>query len=99
MIVARASRRAAIETALGAAVDPRLTFGAWVATQPAAVQDSVLGPRRAARFRAGTLVVDRYTDPPLPGLTLEQLAATLGLDLGEIIATDPETQNPGENDR
>lgn len=51
-------------------------FGAWLRSQPPAVQDRALGRRRAERYRAGELQIDRFTDPPGAPLTLEQLAAT-----------------------
>lgn len=64
----------------------------WLAVQPPDVQDRALGPHRAAKFRAGELPITRFTDPPLPPMSLEQLAATVGL-------TVPNDIEPGENDR
>lgn len=53
----------------------------WLAAQPPDVQDAALGPQRAAKFRAGELPIARFTDPPLPPMSLEQLAATVGLTI------------------
>lgn len=57
----------------------REDFPTWLARQAPADQDAALGARRGAAFRAGALPITRFTDPPLPPLSLEQLAATLGL--------------------
>lgn len=35
------------------------TYGAWLKTQPASVQDEALGPKRAELFRGG-MTVDRF---------------------------------------
>src|SRR5574343_62362 len=41
-------------------VDAGLTFFQWLKSQPAAFQDSALGPKRAALFRDGGLSADRF---------------------------------------
>ncbi len=66
----------------------------WIARQSAADQDRALGPKRGAAFRAGSLPIDRYTDPPLPPLSLEQLAATLGITITPAAADADRVDDP-----
>lgn len=51
----------------------RRTYAEWLRSQPAAVQDDVLGPTRAKLFREGKLDLDRFTDRSGAVLTLDQL--------------------------
>lgn len=89
----RAAKRAWLDQQLGAAGPPVRDFGAWIRAQPEQVQDLALGPRRARQLRAGELAVDRYTDPPGPPLTLEQLAATVPEPF-PMSGLDPDDSNP-----
>ncbi len=54
------------------------TYGEWLARQPAARQDEVLGAERAALFRAGKVTFDRFYDDKGRWLTLAQLLARIG---------------------
>lgn len=67
----RAAKVAALDRQMGGVAEPE-TYPQWLRAQPVAVQDRILGARRAAAFRAGTLPVTRFTDHG-PALTLEQL--------------------------
>lgn len=40
----------------------RITYGQWLKSQPAAVQDEALGPTRGKLFRDGKLSIDRFAD-------------------------------------
>lgn len=86
----RAEKRAHLEQRLGGRGER--DYGAWLRSQPPAVQDRVLGRRRAERYRAGDLHIDRFTDPPGAPLTLEQLAATRPED-DDLVGPDS-TANP-----
>jgi SPP1 gp7 family putative phage head morphogenesis protein len=50
-----------------------ITYPKWLASQPAAVQNDVLGRSRAALFRSGELTVDRFVDSQHRVLTLDAL--------------------------
>ena len=52
---------------------PVRDYGAWLRSQPASVQDDILGRTRGKLFREGGLEVDRFTDSKGKVLTLEQL--------------------------
>lgn len=56
-------------------VDANLSYGQWLKTQPAGVQDEVLGARRARLFRTGGLTIDKFTNDRGTWLSLEQLEA------------------------
>lgn len=53
----------------------RDTYTNFLKSQDAAFQDSALGPRRAAMFRAGTLQLNQLTSATLVPLNLQQLQA------------------------
>lgn len=74
------ARRILIEANLGPEVPAKIDYATWLRDQPDDWQDRILGREKAARFRAGDLVVERYTDPPSVAFTLEDLAA--GADVG-----------------
>lgn len=59
----------------GMAPFPRKKFEEWLRDQPKGVQDDVLGPARAALYRAGKLPIDRFVDGGGRTLSLEQLKA------------------------
>lgn len=40
----------------------KTTYGEWLARQPAAVQEDVLGPARYKLFSKGELSIDRFVD-------------------------------------
>jgi hypothetical protein len=46
----------------GGQVDANMTYGQWLKTQPAGVQDEVLGPIRARLFRNGGLTIDKFVN-------------------------------------
>lgn len=50
-----------------------LTYGDWLAKQPAGFQDDVLGDTKGKLFRKGGLTVDRFVDRAGNELTLDQL--------------------------
>lgn len=50
-----------------------LTYGAWLAKQPAAFQDEILGPTKGLLFRKGEVPVDRFVDRSGHAYTIEQL--------------------------
>lgn len=52
-----------------------MTYGEWLARQPASFQDHVLGPARAKLFRSGSLTVKDFVDSKWEPLTLQQLIA------------------------
>jgi len=52
---------------------PRRTYAEWLKDQPDEVQDDILGPTKAALFRAGKLTLDRFIDRSGKVLTLDQL--------------------------
>jgi hypothetical protein len=54
-------------------VDANMTYGQWLKTQPAGVQDEVLGPTRAKLFRNGGLTIDKFQNDRGRWLSLEQL--------------------------
>lgn len=54
-------------------LESRQTYGEWLAKQPAAVQDDVLGKSRGQLFRDGGYTVDRFVDPSGEEYTLDQL--------------------------
>lgn len=49
------------------------TYQTWLARQPAATQDEVLGPTRGRLFRAGKLPLERFVDATGHEYTLEEL--------------------------
>lgn len=49
------------------------TYAQWLARQPAAFQDEVLGPTRAQLYRTGGLSVDRFVDASGHQYTLDEL--------------------------
>lgn len=54
-------------------VDANLSYGAWLRTQPASVQDEALGATRGKLFRAGEFEIDRFANERGRWLTLDQL--------------------------
>lgn len=50
-----------------------LTYGGWLARQPAAVQDDILGATKGKLFRDGGLTVDRFVDRAGREYTLDEL--------------------------
>ena len=52
-----------------------MSYGAWLADQPKAFQDKELGEKRAARFRSGDLVIDKYRDYTGETMDLEEVEA------------------------
>lgn len=52
---------------------PVRSYGEWLRSQPASVQDDILGRTRGKLFREGGLQVDRFTDSRGKVLTLDQL--------------------------
>ncbi|WP_225784241.1 phage minor head protein [Xenophilus sp. Marseille-Q4582] len=54
-------------------VDANMTYGAWLKGQPVAVQDQVLGEKRAALFRSGGLAIDKFFNDKGQYLSLDQL--------------------------
>jgi hypothetical protein len=46
----------------GGQVDANMTYGQWLKTQPAGVQDEVLGPTRSKLFRNGGLTIDKFVN-------------------------------------
>lgn len=54
-------------------VRANLTYGEWLAKQPAAFQDEALGKTRGKLFRQGDLNIDKFTDQAGNTLTLDQL--------------------------
>lgn len=55
-------------------VPDRITYPEWLASQPVAVQDDILGKARGALFRKGGLTLDRFVDRNGRLFTLEELA-------------------------
>lgn len=54
-------------------VSSKTTYGEWLARQPAAFQEDVLGPARYKLFSKGELSIDRFVDDDGRTLTLKQL--------------------------
>ncbi|KNY20438.1 hypothetical protein AKJ13_22320 [Methylobacterium sp. ARG-1] len=50
-----------------------LTYGAWLAKQPASLQDEVLGKAKGLLFRKGGLTVDKFVDRSGHAYTLDEL--------------------------
>ena len=50
-----------------------LTYGAWLKKQPLALQQEVLGVKKAKLFREGGLKIDRFSDPKGRAYTLDEL--------------------------
>lgn len=55
-----------------------LTYSQWLARQPAARQDEILGPERGKLLRAGRVTVDKFTDDKGRWLTLDELMRRIG---------------------
>lgn len=62
-------------TGKGKPVKASTTYGDWLKTQPAAVQDDILGPARGKLFRDGNLTLDKFYNDKGQYLTLAQLEA------------------------
>lgn len=58
---------------MNGAVAESTTYGEWLKSQPASVQDEALGKTKAQLFRKGGLTVDKFTDRTGAELTLDQL--------------------------
>ena len=54
-------------------VDGRTSYADWIRSQPASVQDDVLGPTRARLMRDGRMPFDRFFDDRGRHLTLDEL--------------------------
>lgn len=54
-------------------VSADLSYGDWLRTKPAALQDEVLGPERGKLFRDGKVSIDRFTDRSGKVYTLDEL--------------------------
>lgn len=54
-------------------VDANIGFGIWLKTQPAYVQDELLGPVRGQMFRDGKETVDKFFNDKGKWLTLDEL--------------------------
>ena len=54
------------------------TYGEWLGRQSPGRQDEILGPKRAALFRAGKVTFDRFFDDKGRFLTLAELLARIG---------------------
>jgi SPP1 gp7 family putative phage head morphogenesis protein len=61
--------------------DAGTSYGQWLKRQPAAIQDEVLGRRRAKLFREGKVQIDQFVGADHQPLTLKQLEQKLGIDL------------------
>ena len=57
------------------------SYGQWLKRQPAAIQDEVLGRRRAKLFREGKVQIDQFVGSDHQPLTLKELESKLGIDL------------------
>lgn len=55
-------------------VPANLTYGAWLKRQPVAVQNEVLGVKKATLFRKGDLPIDKFVDSRGNAYTLDELA-------------------------
>ncbi len=62
----------------GQQVAADLTYGDWLKTQPKDFQDDVLGPGRAAKWRAGEVTVGQFINNDLKILTLDELEKIAG---------------------
>lgn len=60
------------------------TYGSWLRSQPAGVQDEVLGPARGKLFRSGKASLSDLVRNDGTTLTLPQLARKIGVPLAEI---------------
>lgn len=68
-------------------VPATVTYGQWLKSQPAAVQNKVLGPTRAKLMRAGKVRHDAFTDRLGNRLTLDELRKREGLTLKDVTVT------------
>jgi len=50
------------------------TYGPWLRSQSAAIQDDILGPARGALFRRGELPIEKFVDNTGRTFTLAELA-------------------------
>ena len=57
----------------GTKINARATYGGWLKDQPKAVQDEVLGVKRAELFRSDKLSIGKFTDDTGKVYTLDQL--------------------------
>jgi len=69
----RSTTRPLIRPIPGVAPYKAESYAEWLNRQPAQVQNDILGPKRAALFRAG-LTIDRFVDRAGVTLTLDQLS-------------------------
>ena len=70
----RSTTRPAIRPIPGVKPYKAESYQEWLTRQPRAVQDDILGPKKATLFRAG-LTVDKFVDRKGVTLTLEELRA------------------------
>ncbi|MDN8612785.1 phage minor head protein [Variovorax ginsengisoli] len=57
----------------GGQVDANMSYGEWLKTQPAGVQDEVLGPTRGKLFRDGGLTIDKFQNDKGVFIDIDQL--------------------------
>lgn len=64
---------ASTRASMSGQVPADMTYGQWLKRQTAAVQEDVLGAKKAAMFRTGKLPVEKFVDKAGHELTLKQL--------------------------
>lgn len=69
----RSTMRPQVRAIEGVAPMKVQSYPEWLAKQPVAVQDDILGPARGALYRSGGMKVDRFVDHAGRTLTLAQL--------------------------
>lgn len=70
------------------AAEGRVTYQQWLAKQPAALQDDILGPTRGRLFRSGDITLDRFVDESGQQYTLEQLRQRDAAAWDEVFGDD-----------
>lgn len=70
----------------GTVLPVKTTFGQWIKSQPATIQDRVLGRTRARLLRAGKLEVGQFTGRDYQPLTLRQLVEMERLTAADLRA-------------
>jgi len=86
----RLGRRAMrdVQTGLSGLSPTPLNYGQWLAQQPAAVQNQILGPARADLFRSGRIKFDQFFQDGRR-LTLRELQSLEGITVPDL-PPDPE---------
>ena len=72
---------AGTRASMNGAVSDKITYKQWLRKQPKAVQNQVLGKKRADLYRSGKVRIDRFLDKDMKTLTLKKLARREGLSL------------------